>query len=111
MSNFIRVIGKDPFYPSLDIQMFISLDSIQKIFPIYGLKGKNNIYEQCTPIDQDAQFLAYGILDFKGHTYTCNDPEELKKIGIENKGKNPEITFLKTNKEKLGIEQNLLSNK
>ena len=82
MNNFIKVTGKDPHYPSLEIEMLISIRSIVKIYPVYGIKGRYGVYDRCPPVDEDAVFLGYCIQDRQGATYTCYDPAELEKLGL-----------------------------
>lgn len=94
MSEFIRVLGDDPFYEGRKIYMHLAVHSVQKVCPIYGVKSENGDYWRCSPEDEDAEVMSYQLTDFSGGTYSCGDLKELEKLGIIKRQRKSKIGFL-----------------
>jgi hypothetical protein len=105
MSEFIRVLGDDPFYKGRKIFMYIAVYSIQRVCPIYGVKSESGDYWRCIPEHEGAEVVSYQLTDFAGNTYFCGNPKELEKVGIFEPQPKSKIGFVKQEgDEKLEVE-------
>ena len=105
MSEFVRVLGDDPYYKGRKTFMHIPVRSVQKICPMHAVKGENGHYYGCIPEDEGAQVVSYQLTDFNGSTYSCGNPKELRKLGIIGPQPNRQIGFLnQEGDEKLEVD-------
>jgi len=82
MSEFVRVLGDDPWYKGRKTFMHIAVHSVQKICPMYAVKDEHGQYYRCTAEHEAAEVVSYQLTDFSGSTYWCGNPKELEKLGI-----------------------------
>jgi hypothetical protein len=80
MSNFIRVLGEDPYYSPRKTYMYLDPKAIYKAIPIYAVQDENGDYWRSIDTS-DAYILSYLLIDMKGNQYTCADINELEKLG------------------------------
>jgi hypothetical protein len=94
MSEFIRVLGDDPFYKGRKILMYLAVHSVQKVCPIFGVKRESGEYWRCLPDHDGAEIVSYQLTDFAGTTYSCGNAKELEKLGIVEPQPKAKIGFL-----------------
>ena len=80
MLIFIKVLGDDPDYEGMQKHQFIAIGSVYKIIPMHGVSGEEGDYWRSRPDTAGAQIFSYKIFDTLGHSYSCGNPEELKKL-------------------------------
>lgn len=105
MSEFITVLGNDPYYKSLKTYMHVAIHSIQKVCPIYAVKSENGTLWRCRPDHDGAHLVSHQLTDFNGITYSCGNPQELEKLGVVEPKPKPIIGFVnQENNERLEVE-------
>ena len=105
MSDFIRVVGQDVSYKSLQAYLYIHRSLIVKVHPVYA-EVVNGHGFLCTPTHPKAQLICYMLIDQRGEQYTCADADELRKLGIEINGKKKDKIgfFMGENKQEVGMD-------
>lgn len=94
MRGFIRVLGDDPYYKGHKTVMYVAVDSVRRVYPLYGVKSQSGVYWRCTPDHEGAVLISYELTDFSGETYSCASSKELQKLGVVESPPKPEIGFL-----------------
>lgn len=98
MSDFFRVLGVDPFYASKSTYMWIDSRLICKVYPVYAVQADGQYWR--VPADRnDADAVSYALIDVNGVEYSCSDPHELEKIGIDIVKPKGKIGFLRDKEE------------
>lgn len=94
MSDFIRVLGDDPYYKGHKSYLYLPINSIHRVCPIYAIKDEKGSYWRCAPEHEGAEILSYQVFALSGNDFSCGDPLELEKLGISNPQPRPQIGFI-----------------
>jgi len=85
VSDFIRVLGEDPNYKTAKLFVYVHKNAIVKAYPVWA-EIKDGKAWLCTQDHPGAKLIAYTLVDHAGKEYSCGNPAELHKLGLEMQG-------------------------